>query len=114
MKRLSYIAILVLCFSEACRVSRCLCLLRSCRRGWSCGDESAERAAWSRLRPRGCRLDWVLEDAGVERRSTWTPPEDRRQLYLILDDGGHTLDDLRTFSAFDGVFTVAVLPKTSG
>lgn len=31
-------------------------------------------------------------------------------LYLILDDGGHTLEHLRWFREFDGVFTVAVLP----
>ena len=32
-------------------------------------------------------------------------------LYLILDDGGHSVDQLRWFTDFPGVFTVAVLPN---
>ena len=31
-------------------------------------------------------------------------------LYLVLDDAGHTLEDLRRFFPFSGTFTVAVLP----
>lgn len=48
---------------------------------------------------------------------TYTPqsdtaiPSDTKALYLILDDGGHTLEDLRAFMGFDGVFTLAVLPR---
>jgi polysaccharide deacetylase 2 family uncharacterized protein YibQ len=32
------------------------------------------------------------------------------RLYLVLDDAGHDLDQLRDFGSFPGVFTVAVLP----
>jgi len=37
--------------------------------------------------------------------------DDGPRLYLILDDGGHSLDDLRAFAPFPGVFTVAALPS---
>jgi polysaccharide deacetylase 2 family uncharacterized protein YibQ len=33
------------------------------------------------------------------------------RIYLILDDGGHSLDDLRAFAPFPGIFTLAVLPS---
>ncbi|MFP4153973.1 MAG: divergent polysaccharide deacetylase family protein [Alkalispirochaeta sp.] len=35
---------------------------------------------------------------------------DNPRIYLILDDGGHRVDDLRAFTPFPGVFTIAVLP----
>ena len=41
------------------------------------------------------------------------PPElpvPKKGLYLVLDDAGHNLDDLRYFSIFPGRFTLAVLP----
>lgn len=33
-----------------------------------------------------------------------------KRLYLVLDDAGHDLDQLRMFTSFPGTFTVAVLP----
>lgn len=38
-------------------------------------------------------------------------PSETKRLYLILDDGGHNIEDFRSYSAFPGRFTVAVLPR---
>lgn len=37
-------------------------------------------------------------------------PHSAPTLYIVLDDAGHSLDDLRAFVPFRGRFTVAVLP----
>ncbi|MDA3949596.1 MAG: divergent polysaccharide deacetylase family protein [Spirochaeta sp.] len=126
MKRLPYIAILVLLLfgslsGIALLVSAAEPALTAGAGGTGGGDGARlgdedgpvdEAPAWSGAAASG--RDEAVEAAAAaagpgERLNL--PPRDPRRLYLILDDGGHTLDDLRAFSAFDGVFTVAVLPK---
>jgi uncharacterized protein len=45
-----------------------------------------------------------------DRRGEGADSEVVGRLYLVLDDAGHDLDQLRAFRSFPGVFTVAVLP----
>ncbi len=39
------------------------------------------------------------------------PVEEGPGLYLVIDDAGHSVEDLRRFIDFPGVFTLAVLPE---
>lgn len=50
----------------------------------------------------------ATEDPDDEPDGTIAPQGPR--LYVVLDDAGHDLDDLRQFMPFPGVFTVAILP----
>ena len=56
--------------------------------------------------------DHIEAPDGVGGRDTIEPEEPFTgpRLYLVLDDGGHTTEQLRDFEPFRGVYTVAVLP----
>ena len=54
----------------------------------------------------------VPEERGERPPPTPTPPPDeaRARVYLVLDDGGHDIDQMRAFTPFRGTVTVAILP----
>ena len=70
--------------------------------------ETPERAVETTDAPSGPDLGVVAVDSGVSEEE---PPFDGPRLYLVLDDAGHSLDHLRRFIRFPGVFTLAVLPR---
>ncbi len=117
MKRIFYILILSLVLASAVSAIAFLVYPDAAvngdvrEEGDSAGVEPVENEKGRNEQP-GAESAVPLGRRDDETREPAVPEDDRegKKLYLILDDGGHSIDQLRRFTPFPGVFTVAVLP----